>query len=137
MAVGLGIDRLDQRPSDAPAAHVLVRVEVLKIADVLDPPAMAMEQEMRKAGGAALDLGDEATIVLRIAAEQTLERDVLDLGIDRRVVEGEIRRPEPPPLGVVGAGEGADGRHASQASERSDRRLFQMITGATASVHTL
>ena len=46
--VGRGIDRLDQRPPGAGAARLRRDVEVLQVADVLDLPAVAVEDVVRE-----------------------------------------------------------------------------------------
>jgi len=130
-----GIDRLDQLAADAGAAHFGVGIEVLQVADVFDPPAVAMEEVVRQSRRPAVHLGDQPTKFVVAAAEEPGEGGTVDLLQNCRLVEGEIAGPEPAPFGFVRRAEGADGdgAHARPSFGSSCRHRHPLSSGAQAS----
>ena len=68
-----GIDRFDQRPPDARAAHLGVGVEVLQITDLLDAPCVAVKEVMGQANKPAIQLGYETVEIARVIAKKARE----------------------------------------------------------------
>ena len=114
------IDRLDQRPADAFPPRLDGREQVLQVAAGRDRRGAAVEEVVGQAQQAPVLLGDQGVDRFMGVEEPRPGR-----GGDRRVevrlalaaVEGVLAVPQGKPLGVVFAGDRADGEgHDGEAA---------------------
>ena len=104
MFAGFCGDGFDELAAGAGAPRGGVDEQVLKVAGVLEGPAMGVEQEVGDADDAVRGAGGEA--VDAFVGEDAVPGVVVDFGREDGFVEGEIAAPQLGPAGTVGWGQG-------------------------------